>query len=376
MSQKTRDELLERLRPSYARRGLPGRKRLLDEFCELSGYNRKYAIKLLRGQRGTRKRPPGRKKTYDEDVHEVVRDIWRLSNQLCSKLLKAALPLWLPAYEKERGRLPDELRQKVLQISPAQIDRLLKGDRVKTALWRHTGNKPGAALRSTVPIRTEWKVQEPGWLEADTVAHCGGSMADSFVWSITYVDIHTGWLSLRAVYNRGQHGVYEQTRCMETHLPFPLLGFDTDNGGEFINQHVLNYLRDRKQPVEVSRSRPYRKNDNAHVEQRNRIAVRELIGYDRLEDPQAVHQLNDLYRKEWEPLCNFYRPIRKLISSEKVGSKYIKKYDKPQTPYERLLASGVLTKEKKKELDALKNALNPIELHHRLERKLKELRFS
>ena len=373
MSQKTRDEVLARLRPLYGRRVSKGKSRLLDEFCALSGYDRKYAIKLLRGQRGRRHRRPGRKKKYDELVHEVLRAIWLLNHQLCSKLLKAALPLWLPAYEQENGLLADEVRAKLNQISPAQIDRLLKGDRVSTGLWRQSGNKPGVALRSTVPIRTEWNVHEPGWLEADTVAHCGGSMADNFVWSITYVDIHTGWLSLRAVYNRGKYGVFEQTRCMEAHLPFPLRGFDTDNGGEFINQHVLDYLRERRDPVKVSRSRPYRKNDNAHVEQRNRIAVRELIGYDRIEKPEAVALLNDLYRHQWEPLCNYFRPIRKLIAKQRVGSKWIKRYDMPQTPYERLCAFPQWDPEKKKEMEAIKNSLNPILLQKQLEQKLKNL---
>ena len=211
-----------------------------------------------------------------------------------------------------------------------------------------SGTKPGSLLKNQIPIRTDnWDINKPGFIEADTVAHCGNSLAGDFIWSITMTDILTGWTENRAVWNKGAIGVNKQVKDIENRLPFELLGFDCDNGSEFLNHHLLRYFTDRKNKVNFTRSRPYKKNDNAHVEQKNWTQVRHLFGYDRLDIKSLVEPMNDLYSNEWSLYNNFFRPSQKLIKKTKINSKYIKKYDKPKTPYERLLDSGILSEEKK-----------------------------
>jgi hypothetical protein len=218
---------------------------MVDEFCVNTGHERKYAIKLLNGSRMGRMRRGGPKRIYDEEVKEALKAIWLISDQLCSKLLKPVMELYLKSYERRHGRLKATVREKLLRISPASMDRVLASERVAEAKWRRRP-KPCNGVRKIVPIHEgPWTVKEPGWLEADTVPHCGGSMAGCFVWSITYTDIDTGWTECRAVWNRGAVGVLEQTRQVEQTLPFALLGFDVDNGGEFLNWHLHRYLHER-----------------------------------------------------------------------------------------------------------------------------------
>lgn len=373
MSQQTKQELVERMKVRYARMGRRGKSRMLDEFGALTGHSRKHAIKLLRGTRG-RKRPAGRKRRYGDEVTEVLRTVWQWTDQMCSKHLKAALPEWLPYVEREQGRLPDDLRQKVLSICPAQIDRLLKPYRVQTPAWRHRGPKPGTLIRQQVPIRAgPWTCDQPGWMEVDTVAHCGGSLVGNFIWSLTLTDISSGWTCLAAVWNRGAHGVLEQIRQAEARLPFRLRGFDSDNGGEFLNAHLWAYLRKRPQPVEMTRSRPYRKNDNAHVEQKNWTHVRQLLGYERLENSAWVQPINELYTTAWELYHNFFRPTQRLIRKERIGSRYRKFYDDPRTPYDRLMHNPGLSRAQKRHLSEMKKRLNPLVLKRRTEDLLKPI---
>ncbi len=371
MSQRTKTELLQHWRPRYRRSGRPRKQHILDEFCALTGSSRKHAIKLLNGQAGRRQNPPGRKLIYTPEVVEPLKQIWLCTDQLCSKLLHAALPDWLGFYEQRFGRLDPLVRGNLLQVSPAQIDRLLAPHRIKTERWRRRGPIPGTLIRTQVPVRTgPWEITAPGYLEVDSVAHCGGSMAGDFLWSVTYTDIHSAWTSLRASWNCAQHAILEQTRDMEACLPFALLGFDSDNGGEFLNAHLYAHLTDRPKPVRFTRSRPYRKNDNAHVEQKNYTHVRQLLGYDRLEDPTLVGVLNNLYRNAWEPFHNFFRPCVKLVSKERIGSRYRKRYYRPRTPYQRLIDSDCLTSEQCAALTRAKEQLNPFELKSRIEQKL------
>jgi hypothetical protein len=374
MSHVSKMELVERLRPRYRRSGRERKKLILDEFCEITGHDRKHAIKLLNGQTGQRRHRPGRKKIYTEEVVEPLKEIWLWTEQMCSKLLKAALPEWLGFYEGRFGALNEEVYAKLLSVSPAQIDRLLAPYRVKTERWRRRGPKPGTVIRTKVPIRTgPWEEEVPGYLEADTVPHCGGSMAGDFIWSITYTDILSSWTCMRASWNCGGHGILEQTRDVEERLPFELLGFDSDNGGEFLNNHLHTYLTGRKKPIHFTRSRPYRKNDNAHVEQKNWTHVRQLLGYERLEDPEMVEVINDLYRTAWEPFHNFFRPCVKLVSKERIGSRYRKKYDRPKTPYQRLMECGHLTEEQQVKLKAVRDQLNPFNLKDAIEEKLQRI---
>jgi len=290
---------------------------------------------------------------------------------MCSRKLVAAIPLWLPFYDRD---ISAETADKLLSISAATIDRLLAAIRIQSRPKGLCTTKPGSLLRNQIPIRTHnWDIAGPGFMEADTVAHCGNSMAGDFIWSLTLTDIHSGWTECRATWNNGAHGVIEQIKDIETHLAFPLKGFDCDNGSEFLNYHLLRYFSNHKQKIKFTRSRPYKKNDNAHVEQKNWSFVRQLLGYDRLDNPRLVDLINSLYTNEWSQYQNHFCPTFKLIEKKRINSKYKKKYEFPKTPYQRLMESNQIPGQEKKQLQACHENLNPFILKQRIERKLREI---
>jgi len=374
MSKKCRQskrEYLLAIWERYQRVGRRFKSKILDEFCAVCGYTRKYAIGLLSRKPRRRQRKPGPRRRYDGQVLEPLKVIWLAAEQMCSKRLKAALPLWLPFYEQEHGPLVEPVRKKLLQISAASIDRLLKKERARYRGKGLCGTRPGGLLKHQIPIRTDNDdVDRPGFLEADTVAHCGNSLAGDFIWSITFTDIFCQWTENRATWNKGAEGVLGQVKDVEANLPFELLGFDVDNGSEFLCFHLWRYLLDRPRPVPLTRSRPYRKNDQAHVEQKNWTHVRQLLGYQRLEPPELVPLINELYRT-WGLLHNFFCPNLKLLSKTRKGAKTIRKYSPPQTPYQRLLESKHLSQEQKKKLQNRFQQLNPLQLKREIEQKLK-----
>ena len=376
MSAKSRKEVLEQARQRYGKRGREGRRRLLDEVCELCGYERKYAIKVLRGKRAIigssgRKRG-GSQAIYGVAEREVIKAIWLAAEQPCGKRLKAALQVWLPHYEKRKEPLAESLRQKVLGASAASIDRLLAPCRASQGARARCGTRPGTLLRKQIPVRTEyWDVSGPGFIEADTVAHCGESMAGEFCWSLTATDVHTQWTETRAVFNRGQYEVAKRIAEIEVALPFAILGFDTDNGGEFLNWHLVNYFARRRRPISFTRSRAYRKNDNARVEQKNWTHVRQLVGYTRLEDPRAAELLNELYAKEWGWFRNFFCPVMKHLRTEVEGSRKRRIYDAPTTPFQRLKACAAADKEQLVAMENLYRTLDPFALKEAIETKLR-----
>ena len=374
MSKKCRQskrEYLLAIWERYQRVGRRFKSKILDEFCAVCGYTRKYAIGLLSRKPRRRQCKPGPRRRYDGQVLEPLKVIWLAAEQMCSKRLKAALPLWLPFYEQEHGPLVEAVRQKLLQISAASIDRLLKKERARYRGKGLCGTRPGGLLKHQIPIRTDNDdVDRPGFLEADTVAHCGNSLAGDFIWSITFTDIFCQWTENRATWNKGAEGVLGQVKDVEANLPFELLGFDVDNGSEFLCFHLWRYLLDRPRPVPLTRSRPYRKNDQAHVEQKNWTHVRQLLGYQRLEQPERVPLINELYRT-WGLLHNFFCPNLKLLSKTRKGAKTIRKYSPPQTPYQRLLESKQLSQEQKQKLQTRFQQLNPLQLKREIEQKLK-----
>jgi len=375
MSQNTTRELLLKMRERYGRRGRQGRSRLIDEVCELCGYGRKHAIKIL-GRKlpiiGRKEKRGGPRLRYGEKERTVLKGIWLAAEQPCGKRLKEAVALWLPHYEAEQGVLEQAVRERVLAISPASIDRLLAPCCVALGSRGRCGTRPGSLLRKEIPVRTEhWDVSGPGWIEADTVAHCGESLSGDFVWSLTMTDVHTQWTENRAVWNKGQHGVRERIVEVEKALPFEILGFDSDNGGEFLNWHLRDYFLGRNAPVSFTRSRAYHKNDNARVEQKNWTHVRQLVGYQRLDDPEQCRLLNELYAKEWSPFRNFFCPAMKHLRTEVEGSRKKRIYDKPATPFDRLKASGKVSTERIEALEDIKNGLNPFALKRSIERKLR-----
>ena len=374
MSKKCRQskrEYLLAIWERYQRVGRRFKSKILDEFCAVCGYTRKYAIGLLSRKPRRRQCKPGPRRRYDGQVLEPLKVIWLAAEQMCSKRLKAALPLWLPFYEQEHGPLVEPVRKKLLQISAASIDRLLKKERARYRGKGLCGTRPGGLLKHQIPIRTDNDdVDRPGFLEADTVAHCGNSLAGDFIWSLTFTDIFCQWTENRATWNKGAQGVLGQVKDVEANLPFELLGFDVDNGSEFLCFHLWRYLLDRPRPVPLTRSRPYRKNDQAHVEQKNWTHVRQLLGYQRLEQPELVPLINELYRT-WGLLHNFFCPNLKLLSKTRKGAKTIRKYSPPQTPYQRLLESKHLSQEQKQKLQNRFQQLNPLQLKREIEQKLK-----
>jgi hypothetical protein len=288
--------------------------------------------------------------------------------------LQVILPLWLPGYGQYFGQLSEEVTNALLSISPATIDRLLKPVRIQYKKRGRSTTKPGTLLRNQIPILTnQWNESRPGFLEADTVAHCGESLSGMFAYTIDTVDIATTWTEQRATGGKGETGVLKQIEDIERALPFPLLGFDSDNGSEFLNRTLFKHFTKRKHPVQFTRSRAYHKDDNAHVEQKNWTHVRQWLGYQRLDNPLTVPLLNELYRREWRVFHNFFCPSVKLLDKQRIGSKTSKRYDVPKTPYQRVLESPHIPQKTKDAMTKYLETLNPFLLKKALEEKLKKI---
>jgi 5S rRNA maturation endonuclease (ribonuclease M5) len=375
MSQLTRKEILAKLQKRYGRAGSEYKSRLITEVVELFGYHRKAAIRALRRQPVVRVKAPvviGRPRQYDsEKLLRVLKPIWLAALQPCGKRLVAALPDWVAGYEQDHQRLDSDLRQSLLAASAATLDRLLRPLRAQHR--RRGGTRPGTLLRQEIPIRTEWADEGAGYLELDTVAMCGGSLDDRHAWMLDGVDIRTTWNELRATANRSQAATLEQIQDVEQSLPFALLGVDSDNGGEFINHHLMDYAHQRKQPLALTRGRPYRKNDNAHVEQKNYTQVRQWFGYERYDNPVVVPLINALCKGALGQLLNFFLPSLKLESKRREGSKTVRVYGPAQTPLERVLARSEVSAQKKAQLRAQRQQLNPFALRREVDRCLKEI---
>lgn len=374
MGTDARRQYLEAIRARYHNAGRQHRSRILDEFCHVCGYHRKYAIRLLHSTPGQRRRRRGRRPLYDAMVTALLKEIWLATDQLCAQRLHAALPIWLPAYEQQHGPLLPSLRRQLLQMSSATINRLLRPCRVQHPRRGLSGTRPGSLLKHQIPIRTANEdLTQPGYLEADSVAHCGSSLEGNFIWSITMTDVHSQWTEMRAVWNKGAVEVVQQIREVEARLPFPIRGFDVDNGSEFLNHHLWRYFFHRPEPVGFCRSRPYHKDDQAHVEQKNWTHVRQLLGYDRLEDPSLVPLINELYRDFWCPFHNFFRPSMKLQHKARVRARTVKHHDKPRTPFQRLVDCPDVSQEKKALLRRQFEHLNPFTLKKEIERRLRRI---
>jgi hypothetical protein len=375
MSQTTRKEVLKKLRRRYVSAGLEHKRKLLDQAQELLGYHRKAAIRSLRAptiERGPRILT-GRPTTYEPKVLlPYLRPIWQATDYACGRRLSAMLPEWIPAYEQHERRLPGEVRDKLLAASGRTLDRLLEPLRGQGAGRSLT--RPGTLLRHQIPIRgSVWEEGKAGWLEVDTVALCGGTTAGEYVWMVDGVDHATTWVEVRAMWGRGQHGTLAALRDVEASLPFALLGLDSDNGGEFLNYHVMSWLQKRARPVFMTRSRPYKKDDNAHVEQKNYTHVRQCFGYERHDNPEVVELINLLIKKAYGPLLNFFHASLKLERKERTGGKLRRIYGQAQTPLARVLASTEVSVQTKRRLKQEKALLNPFALKQIVARSLKEI---
>ena len=374
MSLASKREYLAKIRGRYQRAGREHKSRILDEFCEICGYHRKAALRLLnRSEVQPPRRKPGPAPIYQPAVVlPPLKAIWLASDQLCSKLLKAALPEWLDFYEQTQGSLSPRLRAQLLSISPSQMDRLLRPLRVRYPRRSLSTTKPGTLLRQRIPTRGgPPDTTVPGHIEADTVAHCGDTTAGNFVYSLTFTDLYSGWTELRAIWNKSGQAIRDHLQNIETNAPFALKSFHADNGSEFLNWQLYEYLTGRPWRVPFTRSRAYRKNDNAHVEQKNWTHVRQLFGQARFEHPQLVALMNQLYTQEWSQFQNHFRPTFKLLGRDKRGSRTIRRYEKPQTPYARLLASPQISPKTKARLRLQHAQLNPSALKKSIEHKLR-----
>ena len=376
MSNTSRSEYLESIKPRYRKASKNEKKKIIDEFCNVCGYNRKYAIRLLNHKSTPKsdweKRKRGPKKRYDHpDIIKILTRIWSVTNLPCSKRLKVIIPLWLPYYPYH---ITEKVKEALLSISPATIDRLLSKHRSRYYKRGLATTKPGSILKKHIPIKTkQWDESRPGFIEADTVAHCGTSVSGSFVYTINCVDIASGWTEQRATWGKGERGTVNSIKSIEQSLPFNLLGFDCDNGSEFLNWHLVRYLTNRRKPITFTRSRAYYKNDNAHIEQKNWTNIRQYLGYDRFDNPILVDLLNDLYTTEWSLYFNYFIPSMKLITKRRIGSKTEKIHDIPKTPYQRVMESKQISSQVKQKLINQYKNLNPFYLQKIMSQKIKNI---
>ena len=372
MSHHAKWEYLHAIHARYRQSSRAVKRQILDEFCQVTGYHRKYAIRLLRGPAPSRPAPRrGRGATYGVQLVSVLAAIWEAAGGPWSVRLKALLPLWLP-WARPRFHLTPALERQLLAISPRQIDRRLQPRKRRLAGRRYGRTKPGTLLKHHIPLKTErWDVTAPGFTEIDLVAHCGERGDGEFLHSLNLTDIHTTWVETRAVLGRGQTGVRDALEELRQALPFALRGIDSDNGSEFINLHLYGYCQ--AHGIQFTRGRPYKKDDNAHIEQKNWTHVRKLMGYVRYDSPSAVDAMNALYRQELRLFQNLFLPSVKLVQKVRVGARVRRTYDRPQTPLERVRACPAADPAKVAQLTALRDRLDPFALAQAIDRQLERL---
>ena len=371
---------LKRYQELYSKANRKERSRLLDEFCELTQYHRKYAISLL-GKPADSPAPGSRKRkrgpTYSTACITVLEKIWDAAGRPWSKRLKAMLPQWLPWARGRFALLTPAVEAQLLAMSARQMDRRLQTKKRQLKRRMYGRTKPGALLKHQIAVKTEqWDVKEPGFFEIDLVSHSGPHAAGEFLYSLNITDIHTGWCETRAVMGRGEAGVVEALEEMRLVVPFELKAIDSDNGSEFINHHLMRYCQ--RCGIQFTRGRPYRKNDNAHIEQKNWTHVRKLVGWDRYDSAAQQSALNDLYEECWGLMMNLYQPCVKLKEKVRKGSRVTRRYDEARTPLDRL-AAYYAEDQLPAQVQALLNQreqLDPFALAETIEKRLKVIAHS
>lgn len=380
---KERKRIAEATAGRYRRERKREKTAILNEFVELTGFARSYAALVLRnhgrvvqvnpqlrvrGDVGKKLRRPGRRPDYDEPVVKVLIKVWRIMDYICGKRLAPVLAEIVERLQR-RGELKcdPEVRKKLSRVSAATIDRLLRGERQKYQLKGRAHTRPGTLLKHQIPLRTfsEWDEQRPGFLEIDLVGHDGGVIDSLHGFTLDAIDIATAWVSLVALKNKAQVWTFAGLQKIRAKLPFPLLGIDSDNGSEFINESFFRYCQD--ETITFTRSRPYRKNDSCFVEQKNYSVVRRAVGYQRCDTDEQLRLLAELYQP-LELYTNFFQPSMKLKSKERQGARVTKKYDKARTPYQRVLESSFIDEVTKEQLRQRYELLNPAQLKRQLER--------
>lgn len=371
MSQRSKREMIEAIRPRYLKANKAGKEQILDEFIATTGYHRKYAIRVLKhGPKPKGLKKPGRRKIYQGEVVEELEKIWEIYGRICSKRLHPFLPEGVQVLERcKELSLSPEIKQLLLSMSRATIDRCLKKARFTPSQHGLSTTKPGSLLKKAIPIRTftPWEDEHPGFLEIDLVAHCGQSTEGIYLNTLTATDLATGWTECLALPNKTQFAVSQAIAVLRKNLPFPLLGLDSDNGSEFINDTLYRYCFSEQ--ITFTRSRPYQKNDQAHVEQKNWSVVRHTVGYDRLETPDELSLLGSIYA-DLRLYINFFQPVLKLVAKKRVDGKTIHTYDQAKTPFRRVLELDSLPVEIKARLTDQYLHLNPVALRTSIDSKV------
>ena len=384
LTMRQKKAVTRELRDRYQRSSKKEKTIILNGFIQLTGYNRCYACQVLNvkkekvlgylniaGKRikyiaDKRKIKRKKKKIYDQDVLVALKELWKICDYICSKRLAPFLSEIIPVLERwGEIKLNLKVREKLLKISAATIDRLLADTRKRYGIKGRSTTRPGTLLKKSIPIRTfaDWDEKVPGFFEVDLVSHDGGATRGDFNQSLNFTDISTGWEEMVAVKNKAQIWVFAGIKKIEGRLPFSILGIDSDNGAEFINAHLIRYCEEHK--ITFTRSRPYRKNDSCFVEQKNWSVIRRAVGYARYDTDKELSILNELY-VYLRLYVNFFQPVRKLIKKERIGSKVIKRYDEAKTPYRRVLASPDIEDEIKMKLKNQYDMLNPAELKRKI----------
>ena len=364
------DKYLDLLRARYRRASKKERSAILDEYVKTTGCHRKYAIGVLRGKRKNAKHPVRRPRRaiYGDAEARALLVLSDLFDGICSKRLRGALDVELPRlYETGFLRISLECYLKLMKISPATMDRLLVGRRPQLTKSRGF-TKPGTLLKHHIPIRTwaDWTEDRPGFCETDLVDHCGGIIirGEDHGWTLCFTDVKTAWTECAAVRNKAQVHVFAAIQRVRMRLPFPLLGIDSDNGAEFINDQLYRYCLDEH--ITFTRGRAGKKNDSAYAEQKNWSVVRRAVGYYRYDTPEQLELLNRLYAV-MHFYVNFFLPVMKLEEKVRVGSKIKKTYDDPQTPYARVLASPDVSEEHKAQLRETYAVLDLVQLRRQID---------
>ncbi len=371
MSIKSKREYMEKARQDYQKGSRRYKSHILDHFCEVTKLTRKHAIRILSKGYKTPRDKAGSPPVYDQALLlPHVKRLWFAMDQIGSKKMAAALSHWLPHYHG-----PDvtpEIISALSKMSATTLERYLKVVRFQSRPFGRSTTKSSHFAKNRIPIRIhDWNRKEPGHFEADTVAHCGDNISGEYGHTITATCISTTWTENRAAFTKASGGILEMLKDIEKHLPFRIISFDFDNGSEFLNYPVIEFLEKRDTPIKISRSRPYRKNDQCYVEQKNYTHVRLLFGYDRVPKRDLVLLMNEIYRDYWSPFQNFFIPSMKLIRKERFGAKIKKTYEKPMTPYERVMRSEFIAEEQKKKLKEKYENLDPFVLKSEMEKKLK-----
>lgn len=377
MRQELKQSYLKTINPSYKKANRSEKTKILDHAELVTGLSRKRIIKILNSKKSVPLKPRGRPRLYTQDISTHIVKLYPLMERICPMRMKAAIPLWLDSYEAHYGTLDDLTKEKLLTVSASTIGRILSENAEK--IKGKSSTRVNHKLKKLIPLKTlDEQVSAPGTVQADTVAHCGSALAGNFANTLTVTDVFSGWTENRACWTKVAKEIKKAISKIEDRIPFNIKFFDTDCGTEFLNYTVMEYFerssyRDRrknKSKVRMRRSRPYKKNDQCYVEQKNFTHVRNLFAYDRLDHFFLIDQMNEIYENYWNPLHNYFLPSSKLEKKVRVGGRIKKVHDKPKTPAQRIIDHKATKGHVKRMIIMDRSKLDPIELKENLEKKL------